>query len=293
MSLNAGFLLVHRETHEPGKGGYWQLADAKRDELIAEAWGKTRKSPKTSSSPKMPDSKLRRPPPGPGDANGGSPVRRPKRSPREQHSPTRPFFAGNIPQFTPDQHRYSSAARDELPGDGSPLPRKARQGNATGNGYGFSDNMQGSPPVLSSSYAVDEGNSLITPAPQRKRPILAPPSTLQRPSQHMPTSSPAPFWRYAEQFGTTPMRGYDASPSKLMNNPLQSSSPPRPDQNGSPSRGGPGGGNDTKAEAVGLAAIDADEEPAFDLSMPFTSIAKFHSSNGPVSNGSTNHVKTL
>lgn len=143
-------------------------------------------------------------------------------------------------------------------GDGSPLPRHRHSVN---NVYGMSDAMQGSPPVLSSSFAQEEGSSLITPAPVRKHPYLAPPSTAQRPSQHMPTSSPAPFWRYAE-LGNTPMRPFDLSPTKDggLGLPQSSSPAPRRESAGSPSRN-----NDSiKTEMPDVEDLQ-DEEPAFDL----------------------------
>lgn len=252
LSLNSGFELEPRETHEPGKGGYWIFTKDKRQELIEEAWGKMKKTPaKKSSSPNSPDTKPRRSVHGPGDVNGGSPVRKIKRSPPPSNSPDLAY--ARKPQYTPDQGRYGSSLREDPLGDGSPLPRRRQNTNV----YGFSDNIQGSPPILSSSYANEDGGSFITPAPQRKRPYLAPPSTAQRPSQHMPTSSPAPFWRYADLGGVTPMRPFDMSPIK--NGPeIQSSSPPRPDANGSPSR--------VNGEAKADIGLVEDEEPAFDLS---------------------------
>lgn len=248
LSLNSGFEIAPRETHEPGKGGYWVFVPAKRDDLVEEAYGKKGKSPnKKSSSPKSPQSKARRTTHGPGDKNGGSPVRKRNRS----HSESPDLSFPTMNQFTPDQHRPSSI-RDEVPGDGSPLPRKGRSNGM----YGFSDNVTNSPPVLSSSaYVPEDGNTFITPAPQRKRPLLAPPSTAQRPSQHMPTSSPAPFWRLADV--GTPLRPFDMSPLKQDRQMApMSSSPPRPDVNGSPSRG------TVKPEIE----QDDEEEPSFDLS---------------------------
>ena len=48
--------------------------------------------------------------------------------------------------------------------------------------------------------------SAVTPAPQRQNPRLAPPSIGQLPSSYLPTSSPAPFWKYV-QFESTPAKG--------------------------------------------------------------------------------------
>ena len=126
----------------------------------------------------------------------------------------------------------------DLPGDGSPLPRHRKTNHSQ---FGLSDNAPGSPPVLTSSYMQEEGASLVTPAPARVHPRLAPPSTAQRPSQHMPTSSPAPFWKYAE-FGNTPMKGVglDSSPIKGGAAPAPPSSSPAPARspirNGTPAK---------------------------------------------------------
>jgi len=98
----------------------------------------------------------------------------------------------------------------------------------------------------------------------------------------MPTSSPAPFWRYAD-LGNTPMRGptFDLSPIKdsgAASAPPQSSSPaPRRDSGASPSKNV----GEIKAE-VPEVEESLDEEPAFDLTRGFMSISKFHasSSNG-------------
>ena len=197
---------------------------------------------------------------GPGDVNGGSPTRKVKRSPKSG-SPTLSSYPSNGPQFTPDRaNQLPTSIHDRL-GDGSPLPRHRRAGT---NMFGLSDNIQGSPPVLSSSYAAEDGQSLITPAPVRKHPYLAPPSTAQRPSQHMPTSSPAPFWRYAELGNTPRDPAFDLSPIKdsfaAPALPPSSSPAPRRSSGVSPTRNGSG----VKGEMPDVEELQ-DEEPAFDL----------------------------
>lgn len=136
---------------------------------------------------------------------------------------------------TPDGPlRHSSRANTVLTADGSPLPR-AKKSDAVDPSFS-SFNPQS--PTLTSSYLQDEGGSFITPAPPRVNPRLAPPSTAQRPSQHMPTSSPAPFWRFLD-IGSTPLRppgGVDLGTSPFKPAaplPVESSSPVR-----GPSRGG-------------------------------------------------------
>jgi hypothetical protein len=114
--------------------------------------------------------------------------------------------------------------------DGSPLPRMAKplatsSLSLSEKAPALSDNAPGSP-TLTSSYIQEDGASFVTPAPHRVHPRLAPPSTAQRPSQHMPTSSPAPFWKYAD-IGSTPLKpAQDLSPSKVLGRLPQSSSPP-------------------------------------------------------------------
>ncbi|CUS08062.1 unnamed protein product [Tuber aestivum] len=52
-------------------------------------------------------------------------------------------------------------------------------------------------PPRHSPYADDHlALGVVTPAPQRQHPRLAPHSTGQLPSYYLPTFSPAPFWKY-------------------------------------------------------------------------------------------------
>lgn len=183
-----------------------------------------------------------------------------KRSPSSK-SPSLGSYPSNAPQFTPDRAgNRANALQDNTPGDGSPLPRHRRP---RGNAFGLSDNVPGSPPVLSSSYLQEDGNSLVTPAPLRVHPRLAPPSTAQRPSQHMPTSSPAPFWKYAD-IGSTPLRGpaFESSPIKASGTvpALPASSSPAPIRTASPTRNGTPG----RRELTNVEDLD-EENQGFDL----------------------------
>jgi len=199
LSLNKAFAKVARETDEPGKGMKWHIVPEMRDDMARSCFrggrGGHRGSPGTGSPaafvariPKDSTQKLKPSPASPGLSS----------------------FRSNDPQQTPDRGQLSRSMED-VPGDGSPLPRHKRQ---QGNSFGLSDDTPGSPPTLPSSM-VHEESSFVTPAPHRVHPRLAPPSTAQRPSQHMPTSSPAPFWKYAD-IGNTPMKGpsFDLSPVK-------------------------------------------------------------------------------
>ena len=150
------------------------------------------------------------------------------------------FSVAPVEAYTPDRGSRiglglnGSGRRDyEEP---SPLPNGPRSSAQT-RAYGLSDNVAGSPPVLSSSYYDDAASSMITPAPLRQQPRLAPPSTAQIPSKFMPMSSPAQFWKFAD-IGSTPAKPMpDMSPlkpntgdSRRWNgmNAIPSSSPPPP-----------------------------------------------------------------
>jgi hypothetical protein len=242
LSLNKAFHKIARTSDEPGKGMKWCIVPEARDEMAKNCIRGGRGGHRGSSAPDSPGA--------PGYLNraakdmigDSSSVQRLKRSPRSG-SPPLSSYPSNVPQFTPDRGgQLPLSLQDHLPGDGSPLPRRRRP-NA--NTFGLSDNIPGSPPTLSSSYLQEDGNSFVTPAPHRVHPRLAPPSTAQRPSQHMPTSSPAPFWKYAD-IGNTPMKGsaFDISPIKGLGAApaiLQSSSPPlagRRSSAASPTRNG-------------------------------------------------------
>lgn len=198
--MHKAFTKLARNTDEPGKGMKWYIIPEHREDMLKAAYSRGRGGHR--GSPGSPRIRT------PGDSSVIKP--RSKRS-GSVNSPPVSSYPSDIPQFTPD--RAGGSLQDDVPGDGSPLPRHRRPHGAAS--YGLSDNAPGSPPVLPSSYAPEEGSSFVTPAPHRVIPHLAPPSTAQRPSQHMPTSSPAPFWKYAD-YGATPIKGvaWDPSPEK-------------------------------------------------------------------------------
>lgn len=183
---------------------------------------------------------------GGGSSQGGAdyqgyPQRGPsfKASPRSGTPPLSSYPVAANEAYTPDRGpRLSNAGMiaNGLPilDDQSPLPARPRNSL-----YGLSDAAAGSPPTLSSSAYHDDGHNMITPAPTRHLPRLAAPSTARLPSSYMPTSSPAPFWKFAENMGTPAQPLADLSPLKTGDLPgmgsLQSSSPP-PLTNGSPSK---------------------------------------------------------
>ncbi|KAL3428345.1 fork head domain-containing protein [Phlyctema vagabunda] len=263
LSLNKAFHKVARSTDEPGKGMKWCIVPESRDEMAQNCQRGGRGGHRGSSAPQSPGNLayINR------TKEMGS-AQKVEHTPRAGSPPTRSYPPSNAPQYTPD--RGGRHVQDHLPGDGSPLPRHRRPQNNT---FGLSDNMPGSPPVLSSSYQ-DDNTSFITPAPHRVHPRLAPPSTAQRPSQHMPTSSPAPFWKYAD-FGNTPLKdsAFEMSPLKGIPTIPQSSSPPPPLRRSlaaSPTRAG----SPTKRQ---MPDDDLDDEDqGIDLTRGFQSIGSYH-----------------
>lgn len=227
LSLNKAFEKIARSTDEPGKGMKWQLVPESREEMLRTAWRGGRGGHRGSSNPSSP-SQLSYITSGPRDMAARDPAsaRKRKVSPsgspqprasslRDSHlTPVRPMR-----KPLPDEPGTVGGGADDSP---LPLPRAgaaARKTNAasSSSALGLVENAPGSPTLGASSYLQDDGASFVTPAPLRVHPKFAPPSTAQRPSQHMPTSSPAPFWKYAD-IGSTPLRPvhapFDLSPTK-------------------------------------------------------------------------------
>lgn len=225
LSLNKSFDKVARSTDEPGKGMKWQIVPEAREEMVRNAFKVGRGGHRGSSAPSSPN-QLNYITQGPRDmASRDSPSSRKRRGSPLTSPPARSSL--RISQTTPQRNADRTPARNtNLTADGSPLPRPKKETAADSAFSGF----QPDSPTFTSSYPNDDSTSFITPAPPRIHPKLAPPSTAQRPSQHMPTSSPAPFWRYAD-IGSTPLKPlgqYDLSPTKTSGRlPVQSSSPPQ------------------------------------------------------------------
>ncbi len=299
--MNKAFEKVARATEEPGKGMKWFILPEYRDELVRTAYRGGRGGHRGSSNPSSPN-QLNYVNHGPKEMAAreqGSARKRkvsPTGSPQSRSAP-------RSSHMTPDRSSRRLPP-DDGPGaaDGSPVPPRSRKGTAAAAATaaaataaaaaaaaaaavaaaGATDSPAPGSPTLATSY-LDDGAHFVTPAPHRVEVKLNPPSTLQRPSQHMPTSSPAPFWKYAD-IGSTPLKQpsqFDVSPSRTVANLPSSSSPaPAPDKSPatSPKRDGGGGGGGSSSEAppqgpapvVVIAAAPAavaetEEDRGFDL----------------------------
>ncbi|ORY69821.1 fork head domain-containing protein [Pseudomassariella vexata] len=283
LSLNKSFNKAPRTTDEPGKGMKWEIVPEQKEEMMRTAWKVGRGGHRGSSAPSSPNqpSQLNYINQGPRDMMSrgpGSARKRKAPSPVIAVSPP-PSSSLNPSQMTPDR-RYKASGPASFQ-DGSPLPR-SRKPLVTSSFGQAADGLPRSPPTLSSSYLGDDGPSFITPAPHRVHPHLAPPSTAQRPSQHMPTSSPAPFWKYAD-IGT-PLKAvqFDVSPSKPAL-PNSSSPPPPIEGNGSGDRSPVASPTRStiRAETQETATIveEEEEEAGFDLTkyvLLFSFILRVH-----------------
>ncbi|KAM7193602.1 Fork head domain containing protein, partial [Rhypophila sp. PSN 637] len=279
LSLNKAFEKVARHTDEPGKGMKWQIVPDQREEMIRTAYRGGRGGHRGSSNPSSPN-QLNYITQGPRDMAAREPgsARKRKVSPSGSPQPRSALRDSVATPVRPTRRPLPDEAGTGA--DGSPLPRP-RKTNPT-SGLGTVENVPGSP-TLASSFLPEDGSSFVTPAPHRVHPKLAPPSTAQRPSQHMPTSSPAPFWRYAD-IGSTPLKPvqFDPSPTKggLASLPPQSSSPPPPARSKSPV-GSPVRPSLPAAEDP-ASPVEEEGVGGFDLTKGFQSIGSYHA---PVGHG--------
>lgn len=162
-------------------------------------------------------------------------------------------------ETTPDR-KHTGDRLGSIP-DSSPVTRRSRANMPIAPM--FTEPRAPQSPTLSTSYSLDDRESFVTPAPHRVHPKLVPPSTSQRPSQHMPTSSPAPFWKHAD-IGSTPLKPgpFDLSPSKPVIEAPQGSSPQAKAKHTSP---GPSPSRTDRQERKDDPGITVGEEKGIDL----------------------------
>ncbi|KAI9803685.1 MAG: transcription factor [Piccolia ochrophora] len=277
LSLNKAFEKVPRRTDEPGKGMKWQIVPAHRDEFTKRtSRNSTKGAHRGSSAPNSPAAKeglasMQGPSSQMGHGTGLDDSRDlPTSSHAVKHSPRSitppPMSSYSIAAkeaYTPERgsglgvHRSLENGTQDLE-DASPLPVSRRAHGRTL--YGLSDAAQGSPPTLSSSAYLDDNQPMITPAPRRQHPKLVPPSAAQVPSTYMPTSSPAPFWKYVDLGSSTPARPMpDMSPTKSHGLPVPQSSSPPPQMGSRSSR--------SPTEAAQQARLDGRGEQPADVKM--------------------------
>ena len=223
LSLNKCFEKVARRTDEPGKGMKWQIVAEHRDEFFKKSLNQGRRTlGRGSSAPNSPSRE------GPSSTDGmqrlvDSSLPRemqslskdtqngyPKSSKPWKASPNSTPPMSHYPvakqAFTPEQRPSSLANLRNLPdasspvkglGTGvSPFPFSAK----TGDRFGALTEAAaaGSPGGPRISLGGDSSEHFYTPLISKHVPRLAPPSTARMPSQFMPMSSPAPFWKYAD-----------------------------------------------------------------------------------------------
>jgi len=231
LSLNKCFEKIARRTDEPGKGMKWQIVAEHRDEFLKKGLSSAKKS-RGSSGPNSPtktslsgmdgDKRFENPflqDPQRGASRMGNPFV--KTSPGS--TPPMAHYPIAKEAYTPDRGGLAlrhiqgldpSSPRNRFPHGASPLPPYGNRARQHLNGFNeaAATGSPGGPTMLLSSEAQDH---LVTPLITRHLPRLAPPSTAHLPSQFMPMSSPAPFWKYAD-FGSTPARpNVDISPVKM------------------------------------------------------------------------------
>ncbi|EGX49813.1 hypothetical protein AOL_s00076g697 [Orbilia oligospora ATCC 24927] len=233
LSLNQAFQKVPRRTDEPGKGMKWQIAPDYLEEYTKKIQKGTVSKANKVLSPNLksptnnntkgsfPTSSSSRPGTSTSQKTNNGSIPR-SVTPPPPHSALGPTPAAPKEAFTPDRSSRPTSKNKTQ----SQSIQKETIGDASIGDLPVSPS-EDRPNRMASSPFVDNFNSTgaaITPAPQKQNPHLAPPSINQLPSSYLPTSSPAPFWKYLNFL--TPGRPDHSSPIKSPH--LRSSSPPEP-----------------------------------------------------------------
>jgi hypothetical protein len=241
LSLSKAFEKIPRRTDEPGKGMKWQIVEEFREEYMKKNFHDNRRPTQRRLGSSGPNS------PAPATAGPGAQTERlvgalngNAYSKHLSGSPTPPRHAYPAPNesFTPDRGpRGMQLQTIQMPSTNGAAPMSATSEFLTPTfernnplasqqtfsaGSRHSDNMQGlaidsPPPLTGNPDAVGHG-IVHTPLPARTAPPKAFPSTVKPPSFYVKDlfSSPAPFWKYTDVVGSTPLRPMlDLSPEKF------------------------------------------------------------------------------
>ena len=230
LSLNKNFEKVARRTDEPGKGMKWQIVPDHRDEYLKKGLTQAqqvRKPPARGSS--IPNSPTTKDMPSMGGFTTSDSI---------LGSDSKDFKASNYaiktsPGSTPPISHYPLAKQAYTPERGGNILNQIRkdEGSSPLKGLGTSPfpfslkkdkwnglteaAAAGSPGGPRIAFGSDANDQLVTPLITKHKPKLAPPSTARLPSQFMPMSSPAPFWKYTNFDASSPVKhGLGISPVK-------------------------------------------------------------------------------
>ncbi|KAI9672788.1 MAG: transcription factor [Alyxoria varia] len=239
LSLNKSFEKVARRTDEPGKGMKWQIVPEFRDDFIKKGLNQLRKGPtRGSSAPNspmkdaLPSTDSVAPPDNAysqGYRDAQADLSKAKSSswmkPSPDSTPPMTTYPLTKQAFTPERGGRSvnnlqgpdvSSPLKGFTAGISPLASSVHESRKF-NGLTEAA-VAGSPGGPRISLGNDNSDNLVTPLFSRQAPKLAPPSTARLPSQFMPMSSPAPFWKYTAESGSTPAgpktAGFGSSPVK-------------------------------------------------------------------------------
>ena len=220
LSLNKNFEKVARRTDEPGKGMKWQIVPEQKDEYLKKGLNQSqhgrRPNIRGSSVPNSPapgviptsdtglplDSKE----PSKANANNFAFKTSPGSTPPISHYPVAkqaytPERGGNIlSQLRKDE---GSSPIKGLGLGTSPFPFSVKKDHWNGLTEAAAAGSPGGPRI---AFGSDLNDNLVTPLITKHKPRLAPPSTARLPSQFMPMSSPAPFWKYADFNASSPAK---------------------------------------------------------------------------------------